>query len=61
VRVLGYDGLMVSGRRALAAVIYRASVRVPPGRFLVRAPHARTVTLAREHGRWRFVRGLETA
>jgi hypothetical protein len=61
VRALGYEGVFVSGRRALAQVVYRVSVRVPSGRFLVRAPHTWTVTLAREHGRWRFVRGFEAA
>jgi hypothetical protein len=61
VRVLGYEGMMVSGRRALAEVIYRVSVRAPSGHFLVREPSAWTVTLARERGRWRFVRGFDTA
>jgi hypothetical protein len=61
VRALGYEGVFVSGRRALAQVIYRVSVRVPSGRFLVREPRTWTVTLAREHGRWRFVRGFDTA
>jgi hypothetical protein len=61
VRVLGYAGMMVSGPRALAEVIYRVSVRAPSGRFLVRAPSTWTVTLVRERGRWRFVRGFDTA
>jgi hypothetical protein len=61
VRVLGYEGMMVSGSRALAEVVYRVSVRAPSGHFLVRAPSTWTVTLARERGRWRFVRGFDTA
>jgi hypothetical protein len=61
VRALGYEGVFVFGRRALAQVIYRVSVRVPSGRFLVREPRTWTVTLARERGRWRFVRGFDTA
>jgi hypothetical protein len=60
VRVLGYDGIFVSGPRALAQVVYRLSMRAPSGRFLARAPETWTVTLARERGRWRFVRGLDS-
>ena len=33
----------------------------PSGRFVARAPEIWTVTLAREDGRWRFVRGIESA
>jgi hypothetical protein len=61
VRVLGYEGTMVSGRRAMAEVVYRVSVRAPSGHFLVRPPSRWTVTLARERGRWRFVRGFDSA
>jgi hypothetical protein len=60
VRVLGYDGIFVSGPRALAQVVYRRSLRAPSGRYLAREPETRTVTLVREGGRWRFVRGFET-
>ena len=60
VRVLGYDGIFVSCRRALAQVVYRLSVRAPSGRYLARTAQTWTVTLARAGGRWRFVRGLET-
>jgi hypothetical protein len=60
VRVLGYDGIFVSGPHALAQVVYRLSMRAPSGRFLARSPQTWTVTLVRERGRWRFVRGLES-
>jgi hypothetical protein len=60
VRILDFDGIFVSGRRALAQVIYRLSMRGPSGHYLARAPATWTVTLAHEHGRWRFVQGLET-
>ena len=60
VKVLDFDGVFVSGRRALAQVVYRLSTRGPSGRFVARAPATWTVTLAQEDGRWRFVRGLET-
>jgi hypothetical protein len=59
-KVLGYDGIFISGPRALAQVVYRRSLRAPSGRYLARAPQTRTVTLVREGGRWRFVRGFET-
>jgi hypothetical protein len=60
VKVLDFNGVFVAGRRALARVVYRISLRSPSGRYLARAPATWTVTLAREDGRWRFVRGLET-
>ena len=60
VKVLDFDGVFVSGRRALAQVVYRLSLRGPSGRYVARAPATWTVTLAHEDGRWRFVRGLET-
>jgi len=60
VKVLDFEGVFVSGRRALAQVVYRLSTRGPSGRFVGRAPATWTVTLAQENGRWRFVRGLET-
>jgi hypothetical protein len=59
IRVLGFDGIFVSHRRALAQVVYRLSVREPSGRYIARAPQTWTVTLAREAGRWRFVQGFE--
>jgi hypothetical protein len=59
VKVLDFDGVFVAGDRALAQVVYRISVRAPSGRFIARAPATWTVTLAREAGRWRFVRGIE--
>ena len=61
VKVLDFDGVFVSGRRALAQVVYRLSMRGPSGHFVARAPGTWTVTLAHEDGRWRFVRGLETS
>ncbi|WP_037500323.1 hypothetical protein [Solirubrobacter soli] len=60
VNVLDFDGIFVSGRHALAQVVYRLSMRAPSGRYVARAPATWTVTLAHEDGRWRFVRGLET-
>jgi hypothetical protein len=59
--VLDFDGVFVAGDRALAQVVYRLSIRAPSGRFEARSPATWTVTLAREGGRWRFVRGIETA
>jgi hypothetical protein len=59
VKVLDFEGVFVSGRRALAQVVYRLSTRAPSGHFVARAPATWTVTLAREGGRWRFVQGLE--
>jgi hypothetical protein len=61
IKVLAFQGVFVSGSRALAQVVYRLSVRAPSGRFVARAPQTWTVTLAREDGRWRFVRGIDTA
>lgn len=60
IKVLDFDGVFVAGDRALAQVVYRLSVRAPSGRFIARSPATWTVTLAREGGRWRFVRGIET-
>lgn len=60
IRVLDFEGIFVSGRRALAQVVYRLSTRSPSGRFVARAPAVWTVTLAREDGRWRFVQGFES-
>lgn len=59
IRVLDFQGVFVSGDRALAQVVYRLSTRAPSGRFVARPPAIWTVTLAREDGRWRFVRGIE--
>jgi hypothetical protein len=59
VKVLDFEGVFVSGRRALAQVVYRLSTRAPSGHFVARAPATWTVTLAREGGRWRFLQGLE--
>jgi hypothetical protein len=61
IKVLDFDGVFVAGDRALAQVVYRLSIRAPSGRFVARSPATWTVTLAREDGRWRFVRGMETA
>jgi hypothetical protein len=60
VKVLDYRGVFVSGNRALAQVVYRLSTRAPSGRFVARSPEIWTVTLSREDGRWRFVRGFES-
>jgi hypothetical protein len=60
IRVLDFQGVFVAGDRALAQVVYRLSTRAPSGRFVARAPAIWTVTLAREDGRWRFVRGIES-
>ena len=57
IKVLDFQGVFVSGRRALAQVVYRLSTRAPSGRFVARPPAIWTVTLSREDGRWRFVRG----
>jgi hypothetical protein len=59
IKVLDFDGVFVAGDRALAQLVYRLSVRAPSGRFVARSPATWTVTLAREEGRWRFVRGIE--
>jgi hypothetical protein len=61
IKVLDFDGVFVAGDRALAQVVYQLSIRAPSGRFIARSPATWTVTLARENGRWRFVRGIETA
>ncbi len=58
--MLDFEGVFVSGRRALAQVVYRLSTRAPSGRFVARAPQTWSVRLAREGGRWRFVQGIET-
>jgi hypothetical protein len=60
ITLLNFDGVFVAGDRALAQVVYRLSIRAPSGRFVARSPATWTVTLARESGRWRFVRGIET-
>jgi hypothetical protein len=60
ITLLDFDGVFVAGDRALAQVVYRLSIRAPSGRFVARSPATWTVTLARENGRWRFVRGIET-
>ncbi len=60
IKVLDFDGVFVAGDRALAQVVYQLSIRAPSGRFIARSPATWTVTLAREDGRWRFVRGFET-
>jgi hypothetical protein len=59
IEVLDFDGVFVAGERALAQVVYRLSIRAPSGRFVARSPATWTVTLTREAGRWRFVRGFE--
>ena len=59
IKVLDFEGVFVAGDRALAQLVYRLSVRAPSGRFIARSPATWTVTLAREDGRWRFVRGIE--
>jgi len=59
ISVRDFEGVFVSGNRALAQVVYQLSVRAPSGRFVARSPQTWTVTLAREGGRWRFVRGFE--
>ncbi len=60
IRVVDFEGVFVSGSRALAQVVYRLSTRSPSGRFVARSPETWTVRLAREGGRWRFVQGFET-
>jgi hypothetical protein len=60
IKVLDFEGVFVSGRRALAQLVYQLSTRAPSGHFVARSPQTWTVTLAREGGRWRFVQGLET-
>ena len=59
IKVLDFEGVFVSGKRALAQVVYRLSTRAPSGRFVARSPQLWTVTLAHEGGRWRFVQGIE--
>jgi hypothetical protein len=60
VKVLDFEGVFVSGRRALAQIVYQVSTRASSGHFVARAPQTWTVTLAREGGRWRFVQGIES-
>jgi hypothetical protein len=60
IKVVEFDGIFVSGTRALAHVVYRLSTRAPSGRFVARSPEVWTVTLTRQGGRWRFVRGFES-
>ena len=60
IRVLDFQGVFASGRRALAQLVYRLSLRGPSGRFIARSPQTWTVTLAHEGDHWRFVRGLAT-
>jgi hypothetical protein len=59
IKVLAFQGIFVSGRRALAQVVYRLSMRAPSGRYIARAPQTWTVTLAHEGDHWRFVRGFD--
>jgi hypothetical protein len=61
IRVLSFDGVFASGDRALAQVTYRLSVRAPSGHFVAHPVQEWTVTLAREAGYWRFVRGFDSA
>ena len=60
IKVVDFEGVFVSGRRALAQVVYRLSTRSPSGRFVARSPQTWTVRLADEGGRWRFVQGFES-
>ena len=60
VKVLDFQGIFVSGRRALAQVVYRISMRGPSGHYIARSPQTWTVTLAHEGDHWRFARGLES-
>jgi hypothetical protein len=60
IKVLDFDGVFVAGGPARAPVGYQHSIRAPSGRFIARSPATWTVTLARENGRWRFVRGFES-
>jgi hypothetical protein len=59
IKVLDFQGIFVSGSRALAQVVYRLSMRAPSGRYIARAPQTWTVRLAHEGDHWRFVRGFE--
>lgn len=59
IKVVDFEGVFVSGSRALAQIVYRLSTRSPSGRFAARAPQLWTVRLAYEGGRWRFVQGFE--
>jgi hypothetical protein len=59
IKVLDFDGVFVSGDRALAQVVYRRATKAPSGRFVAHAPATTTVTLARERGRWRLLRGFQ--
>jgi hypothetical protein len=60
IRVLDFQGIFVSGRRALAQIVYRMSLRGPSGRFIARSPQTSTVRLVLEGDHWRFVRGVES-
>ena len=60
IKVLDFQGIFVSGRRALAQVVYRMSLRAPSGRYIARSPQRWTVRLVHEGDHWRFVRGLES-
>lgn len=60
IKVVDFAGVFVSGKRALAQVVYRLSMRSPSGRFVARSPQIWTVRLAYEGGRWRFVQGFES-
>jgi len=59
IKVVDFAGVFVSGKRALAQVVYRLSTRSPSGRFVAGSPQVWTVRLAYEAGRWRFVQGFE--
>lgn len=58
--VVQFQGVFVAGRRALALLDYRSSQRFRRGGPWQRMPATRwQITLIREDGRWRLVRGLE--
>src|SRR3954452_6652753 len=59
IKVLDFQGIFVSGHRALAQVVYRLSTRAPSGRYIARSPQTWTVTLSHEGDHWRFARGFE--
>jgi hypothetical protein len=59
VRVVQFDGVFVSDRRALAQVMYRRFVRQPSGAYLAGSTGSWQVLLSFDRGRWRFERGLE--
>ena len=60
IKVVDFEGVFVSGSRALAQVVYRLSTRSPSGRFVAGSPQTWTVRLALEGDRWRFVQGFES-